>query len=309
MALRTIPINVGGGPNCSWVVEKDGQNAQEYAETDDVTDFGSDGQEEAMLSWTQQRAAVRVTGLAMATSRNSETGNQVLVARNIINSASKLASLMNGRIFSGNGAASPKQITGLDTAIGDDSNTYANLSRVTHSFWRPTIIDPGALTPISWALIRDDQTKIEDACGERPDMAYVPPGVFNSIVSTFDASRRFVESLETPRGKINFASGQAVEVEGTVFIKDKDATANRIYYCNSEYFWLEVLPASDEAVPVLEPGTILRANDGFGELPLMFTYEKLAKTGDSSKFFAKCYAQLKVEKPNAFGVRKNVKTL
>jgi hypothetical protein len=308
--LRLVPVVVGEGKNCSWIVEGDGQDAQVYAEGADVSDWASDAQAEAILSWSQYRAAARITGLARATARTSHSpqGNRSLVKRNIVNSSAKLASLLNTHCFTGNGAASPKQLTGLDSAIGDDSNVYATIDRSSVTYWRPTVRDPGTPTNLTFALIRDDQRRVEEACGEKPDIAIVEPAVFNVVTSLFDSNRRFVETITTSRGDIKMGGGSAIEVEGTVFVKDKDATAGQIYYLNSEYIALEVLPPADESLPVLEPGTRLTANDGFGDLPLMFTYEKLAKTGDSAKFFAKAYAELKIERPNAFAVRKNVKT-
>jgi hypothetical protein len=54
------------------------------------------------------------------------------------------------------------------------------------------------------------------------------------------------------------------------------------------------------------PGQILTANDGFGPIPLLMTLEPLAKTGDSDKYSVKTYLELKVDRPNSCGVRKNV---
>jgi hypothetical protein len=309
--LRLLPIVAGEGKNVAWAAEKDGALAEEYAEGADAEDFGSDGQDDAILSWAQMRATARITGLAAATSRTSKTplGNLSLLKRNIVNSAAALASLVNQRCYSGNGAASPKQVTGLNAAIGTDDNTYATINRATsgNEFWQPTVIAPGSPTSISFALIRDDLRRIYEKSGEMCDLAMVSPAVFNEVGNLFDANRRYVQEVTTARGTIKLDAGkEGIEVDGCVFVKDKDATAGQIYYLNSNYVHLEVLPPSDEVVPQLLPGTALSANDGFGELPLMFTYEMLAKTGDSKKMMAKVYTELCVKRPNACGVRKNV---
>lgn len=310
--IRTVPIVTGEGPNCAFAVEKGGALAEEYNEGADVVDYGSDGQDDAVLQWAQMRANSRITGLAQATSRTSKSpaGNIALRRRNIINSSAALASLINLRCFSGSGAGSPKQITGLDVAIGDDANTYGTIDRSdsNNAFWRPTIIDPGTPQPLTFANIRDDQMKIEIKCGQKPELAWVSPAVFNVVAGLFDSNRMFVDTLSTARGDVTLRGGSAIDVEGTVFVKDKDATDNRIYYCNTEYMALEVVPPTDEVVPQFQKGTVLTANDGWGEVPLMFNFEQLAKTGDSDKYFAKWYGELKILKPNAFGVRKNVKT-
>lgn len=311
VALSLLPIVVGAGKNVAWAPESSGALAAEFAEGADASDFGSDGQASATLNWAQMRATSRITGLAMAASRSSMTpdGNINLVARNIVNSAAALASQVNSRIYSGNGAASPKQITGLDSAIGLDNNNYATIDRSVggNAYFRPKVIDPGSLTPITFALIRKDLGNIYDQCGENPDLALCSTNVFNQIGNLFDANRRYIQEVTTARGTIKLSAGyEALEIGGCVFVKDKDATESQIYYLNTNYVSLEVLPPSNENTPVQEPGTMLRANDGFGELPLMFSYEKLAKTGDSTKYQAKAYLELKVTRPNACGVRKNV---
>jgi hypothetical protein len=48
------------------------------------------------------------------------------------------------------------------------------------------------------------------------------------------------------------------------------------------------------------------ANDGVESLPLGLQVEMLAKTADVDSAFMKSYIQLKVERPNSCGVRKNV---
>lgn len=312
--LRMIPIVVGEGKNVAWAAEADGQLAEEYADGADASNFGSDAQAGATLNWSLMRSDFRVTGLARAAARTGRTpaGNIGLWARNLVNSSAKLASHVNARIFSGSGAGSPKQMTGLGAAIGDDTNVYATIDRSSATYWQPTVIDPGSATPITLAQIRDDLSQIYEASGEMPDLAAVSPAVFNQVVGLFDATRRYtqmVDEVQTARGTVKLDSSyRGVEVDGCVFYKDKDATANRIHYLNSNHIELQVLPQADaEALmPGLAPGMMLSANDGFGALPLMFQYEMLATTGDSKKAEVRLYAELKVAKPNAFGVRKNV---
>jgi hypothetical protein len=310
-ALRLFPIIRGEGKNLAWVAEKSGVIAAEYAEGADVADFGSDGQDSAILNWSSMRTAVHVSGLAMATSRTSATpaGNVALLGRNIINAGSALASHVNLRLFSGSGAGSPKQMTGLDAAIGSTSNTYAGIDRSVggNAYWRPTVADPGSLQPLTLGNIREDLKNIFIACGERPDVAPCSPSVFMRVGMLFDDQRRYVSSVETARGTVKLNAGFAgIEIDGCVFIQDKDATENQIYYCNSNHVKVKVLYASDEAAMGVEPGTMLTANDGFGEVPLGIRYDVLAKTGDSTKMSAQIYAELEVTRPNTCGVRKNV---
>lgn len=312
--LRLIPITVGKGDNVAWAAEGDGQLAEEYAEGADASNFGSDEQAPAVLNWSQMRSNFRVTGLAMAVAGTQSTpvGNIALWSRNLVNSSAKLADLVNLRIHSGSGTGSPKQMTGLGAAIGDDTNTYATIDRSTETYWRPTVVDPGSSTPITLAQIRSDIAAIFEASGEQPDLAAVSPSVFNQVAGLFDSSRRYTQmsdTVNTRRGAIKLDAGyEALIVDGCAFYKDKDATANEIKYINSNYIELQVLPHPmlTQMMPGLTPGMMLSANDGFGEIPLMFHYEMLANTGDSKKAEVRLYTELCVRKPNAFGVRKNV---
>lgn len=308
MLLRLLQIVKGEGKNVAFAPEADGALAENYADGADAANFGSDAQASATLSWGLYRSNFHVTGLAQAASSTSGTpmGNLALWARNQINGAAKLASTVNKDLFSGAGTGT--LIAGLDVAIGSVSNTYAGIDRSqgANAYFRPTVVDPGILTAPTFATIRDDLRKIYEASGENPDIAVCNPAIFNVIGSLFDSTRRQIQEIQTARGavRLDFGFG-AIEVDGTMFVKDKDATAATIYYLNSNHVRVEYLP------PKSPPGVMAAqavANDGFGEVPLGITYEMLAKLGDSDRAQAKTYAQLVVDRPDACGVRLNVAT-
>lgn len=321
--LRLIPIIVGEGANVAWAAEGSGAQAQEMAEGADPADPTSDAQVPAVLNWAYYEQSSQVTGPAQAAARTSRSpaGNMNQLGRQLANSLSVLMSKVNAHCFSGNGAASPKQVTGLDSAIGDTTNTYASIVRGSAAYWQPYVVNPGSATNLSLGMLREDIKEIQLKCGEPPPFALCHPSVFNEVGNLFDANRRHVQTVtevETLRGKIVLNGGYAgLEIDGTVFIKDKDASleagngAGRIYYMNPSYVQLVVLPQPEfkEAFPALdfEPETMLTANDGFGEVPLLAAVKKLASTGDFQKYMAKVYCELRVTKPNACGVRKNVK--
>ena len=307
-ALRLFPIVRGEGKNCAFVPESTGQLAENYTEGADAANFGSDAQASATLSWGLYRSNFRVTELAMDASSTSRTpeGNLRLWARNLVNSSAALASHLNGEIFAGPGTGT--RMAGLGVAIGDDTNTYATIDRAAQSFWRPTVVDPGALTAPTFALIRDDLRKIFEASGMMPDIALCSPAVFNKVAGLFDSNRRWIQEVTTARGLVRLDFGyQGLEVDGCVFVKDKDATANQIFYVNTNHVRLEVLPsAAQEAMLALIGESVVPADDGFGAIPLGFKYEKLAKTGPFDKAQILSTLQLVCDRPNACGVRKNV---
>lgn len=305
MALKLLKVVQGSGKNIAWAPETSGQLAENYAEGADAANFGSDGQLAAVLPWALYRGNFHVSNLAMDTSVTASTpvGNRMLWARNLVNASAALAQLLNQEIYAGPGTGT--RMAGLSVAIGSTTNTYAGLLRTDSdkALFRPTVIDPGSSTPVTFALIRDDLRQIYEACGETPDIALCSPAVFNAVGNLFDQNRRYVQSVETAKGKIDLSFGYAgIEVDGTVFVKDKDSTAGWIHYINSNHMHIEVLPPSSSVGPAPQ----IQADDGFGPAPLGFKYELLAKTGPSEKAEVLSSLNLVVDRPNAHGVRKNV---
>jgi hypothetical protein len=224
----------------------------------------------------------------------------------VVNASAALAALINTAMFSGTGSGTTA--TGLATAI-DNANTYATLDRSTKTYFQSTVVDPGVDTAITFALIRDDLRQVYEACGETPDMACCSPTVFNKVGALFDATRRQVEAVRGPNGMVKLEFGfQALEVDGTVFFRDKDCTAKAIYYLNSDHVEIQYLPSASQQMLIEAAGGDVQADDGFGPVPLGFKYEMLAKTGPAEKAEVLWTGNLMVDRPNTCGVRKHVAT-
>ena len=305
--LRMLPFVKGEGKNCAFATEADGMIAENYADGADATNFGSDAQASAVLSWGLYRSAFRVTGLALASSATSRTpeGNVALWARNMVNASGKLATTVNAGLFTGAGTGT--LIAGLDVAVGQTTNTYAGIDRTVgaNAYFKPTVVDPGSLTAPTFALVRDDLRLIYEACGENPDLGVCSPAVFNKLGGLFDNTRRQIQDVQTSRGVVKLDAGfGALEIDGTFFVKDKDCQANRIIYLNTNHVRVEYLPAAN---PSQDMGVmVVGTSDGFGSTPLGMTVEPIAKLGDSSRAQCKTYIQLVVDRPNTCGTRLNV---
>lgn len=321
IALRILPMRVGGGKNTAWVVKSDGATAAVMAEGAAAGTATNDVQTAATLNWAYYKSDGGATGPAQAAASTSQSprGNAELLAMNVVDCVSELASTINGHAYTGDPTASPVEVGGLDYAIMSTSNTYAGINRTTESYFRPTIFNPGVATPLTIGQLRQDVSRIKTACGLAPDIGLCHPDVFTEIANLFDATRRYNQTTEftTARGLIKLdPTVNAVTVSGCTFIEDKDATlesggtSGRIYYVNSRYTEWELLPPKEirgllQAMGIVE-GTMLRANDGFGEIPLLAAVVAMSKTGDADTFMAKSYLQLKVKRPNACGVRRFV---
>ncbi len=304
--LRVVP---GAGPNLAWALEGDGALAETYAEGIDPTAFGRDVQTPAVLTWALYRSNFRITSLAMdaAAGAQSPAGNHQLWARNLTNATSKLASHINAEAFAGPGTTT--RMAGLAVAIHDD-NEYAAVDPGDpgNEFWASTVVDPGTLTDPTQALIRDDLRLAYEASGMTPDMAVTTPAVFNKVGGTFDATRRLVGSITGGNGPVVLEFGfQAIEVDGTVFFKDKDCTANAIYYINSDHCEVQYLPGAEQEKMIAASGSVETPSDGFSAVPLGFKYEMLGKTGPGEKAQILWTGNLKVDRRNVHAKRLNVK--
>jgi hypothetical protein len=257
------------------------------------------------LPWGLYRSNFKVGDLARATAKSSRTptGLLRLWARNMMNAITKNASTINRGLFSGSGA---NAIVGLDTAL-DDSNLYAGVDRSQpqNAGFRSTVIDPGQPTAPTVAGIRDDLRQVFERSGVQPELAVTTPAIYNKVGAAFDDSRRRVQDITTARGQIRLdGSVGGIEVDGCVFLRDKDCTPGRINYLNTDAIHVEYLPQdTDVEVPGM---TQEQTDDGFGTVPLGMVAEPLAKTGDAMKAHVKVFLQLVVEAPHMCARRRNV---
>lgn len=313
--LRLMPKVPGSGQNVAWPVEGSGAYAESYSEGADVSTYGADSQAGALLSWGLYRTNFRVTDLARraAASNPNPVGVQNLRERSMTNGAAELASQLNKDLYAGNAS---NKLVGLDVAI-EDSNTYAGIDRTqsANAYFRSSVFDPGTPTALTFAQIRGDLGTIYEQSGFVPNVALCSVPVFNTVANLFTENRRYVYDVQTAKGTVTLDQGfGGLEIDGCIFIRDKDATASTIYYLNTEYMEAQYLPPDPMVVEALntmarEYGIELpNVDDGFGQIPLGLTFEKLAKTGPVDKYMGLVYLQLALRRPNAFGRRVNVLT-
>lgn len=305
--LRMFRMEQGEGKNCAWDVEGTGAIGENFADGADVANTGSDAVQMAKLDWGLYRSNFKITNLAAAAARSSRSPAGLVrpLARSLQNSARKLSSTINGVAYSGAGAGTT--IFGLAGGVKDD-NTYAGIDRTqaANAGFRAKVIDPGALTDPTIALVRGDLGAIYDICGEKIDVALCNTAIWNKLAAQFTEVRRFTQDVFLGGRQVTLdASVDAIVIDGCVFVKDKDATANAIYYLNSAYVSWEFLPPAVEILP--EGATMMQLEDSQGGLGLQVAVYPIARLGAAGKFTMEAQLQLKVEKPNACGKRLNVK--
>jgi len=305
--FKTLPIVQSSAPVIYWDIEEDGMEAETFTDGDAVTDAAVD----AVSSATLRRGLLRVNfslgDEAIANARLIPAGPQSLmglVARQYTNSVLTWVSAANLKMFS-----SSSGVIGLDTALLN-TGSYAGIDRTTvHENFRAYYQDPGSLTPPTLKMIRGDLSAIYDQCGETPDLAFCASAVWNKIASLFDDVRRYtVETMMTARGPIMLdGSAAGIMIDGCVFLKDKDATANTIYYVNSQYVNIEYCNLQP-AEQMDAANRTLIADDGYGQIPVGLYLKRLGALGASERFTTEGSIQIVVSKPNACGRRVNVAT-
>lgn len=302
--LRMLRIVPGSGKNSAWDLEFDGAVAESHTDGADASNFGSDALVQAVLPWGLARSNFKVTDTALAAARanRNPTGLVSLLRRNLANGGTALASLINGQLYTGSGGSG--QIVGLATALRDD-NTYAGIDRTqaANAAFRAIVRD-AATAPLTLAMVRNMvSTRIYNASGEQPDFAFCSSEVFEYLGGLFAEQRRYndtVRTVQTPRGPIVLdASIGTIEIEGCVFIKDKDCNSD-IHFINSDAVEFEVLPLMG-GEDVAESTMTEQADDGHGPIPLGYKVVELGRTGAARKFSMMSNIQLKVLRPNACG--------
>jgi hypothetical protein len=307
-ALKLLPFVEGQGQNVAFVPSGTGAVAENFSEGADVANFGSDAQAGAILPWGMYRSNFHVSTHALMTAASSQSpdGNLRLWAKNMVDSMGTLASLINGAVYTGAGTGTT--LAGLDAAIGSASNTYATIDRSVggNAYFRPSVFSVAA--PLTFDLIRGDLAAIRIASGMVPDLALVHPYTFNKVAALFDGLRQYQMDVVTARGPVNLnGSAGAINIDGCYFVADKDATADCIYYVNSNHVRMEYLPFDMGTIPGASDEIMeLFADDGFGTTPLGVRLSMLSKSGSSEKASMETTLQLVCDRPNACGKRSNI---
>ncbi len=305
--MKTLRISPSTAPVIFWDIEESGMSAETFTDGDAVANAAVDAISSATLRRGLLRVNFSVGDEAIANARLIPSGPGSLVdlaSRQYTNSLLTWVSAANVKLFS-----SSSGVIGLDTALLNTSS-YAGIDRTsTHATFRAYYQDPGSPTAPTLKMIRGDLSAIYDQCGETPDLAFCPSAVWNKIAALFDDVRRYtVETVMTARGLITLdGSAAGIVIDGCVFLKDKDATANTIYYLNSNYVDIEYVNLAPQQ-QMDAAARVLIADDGFGQVPVGLYLKHLGALGASERFSTEGSIQIVVRKPNACGRRVNVST-
>lgn len=147
-----------------------------------------------------------------------------------------MANLISDGLYSDGTGSGGKELTGLDAAVPQDptTGTYGGISRVSYTFWRSQLNDPGS-TPTS-TTIQGEMNELWASCcrgSDRPDLIMAGSTVWATYMSSLQAIQRFTDASSANLGfpTVKFMDADVV-LDGGI---GGFATATDMYFLNTKY--------------------------------------------------------------------------
>lgn len=318
VGLTLLPVKAGVGKNVAWDVEFSGATAAAVAEGSDVQDaeYTGDVFVPATLAWGEYRSAFRLTELEInvaASSIGTPSAIVDLFGERILGCTTKLASLFNADLYSGNGAngggGSVPNIVGLSTAIAA-TGSYAGIYRTggtNYTEWMGNVLaNSGTPRALTVDLLETADQNIYTASGASFDWLLCSPGVYRKYASLFVPATRIVSD---GRGVAPHGFGAAEYFfKGKPVYRDKDCTSGTLIMGNSnpDSIALHYVPVAGAPMDVVSRSAMADGQNGPGsaqsptQIPLRII--PIAKTGTSVKMAVYTQLQLAVKHPNQFAI-------
>lgn len=297
----------GGGQNIAWDVEYSGASADAFVEGSDVAsgEFATDPVTRAILPWGQYRSAFQLSNLEIIAAANNianATALEDMVGERFLGSVTKLISKINLDIFSGTGTSNgAPSIIGLDTALAT-TGSYAGINKVSVTEWAGNVAsNSGVGRALSLPVLAVAEQLAFLASGMEPSVLVTTAAIHSKYEGLFDSIRRVTDD---GRGPIPSYQGSTKNLywRGNPIVRDRSATSGCLYMVNPDEAELVYLPwpgSSPDGINEMAKG--LPSSNGRDEdpTPLMARCYPLGRTGSGVKFVVEIYVQLKVTRPNA----------
>lgn len=314
---QVLDVRGGTGKNIQWLARLGTATPTTAVipDGDDVTVFNADSKVPAVLQYGTYHDAFALTGKAMAAARAAGNPAELaaLLVENMGESIERLARAIAQDVYTGDG--STDTIWGLHDsttpAIGDDTGTYAGISRTTYAQWKGNVVDAAGAN-LSFTLLRDLRRKISVASGEKPDIWVCDPIQHEKLGLLYQAERRYTDEVRRNDGaKIKLDGGyQVLEFDGVAVIEDPIHPAGTFSALNSRHVYLTQMAdspdAMNQAMGMVQLSGTPEEQFGAGKMKLSARINPLARSGDSFKYQLICYPQLVVRRPNSCGFIKNL---
>jgi hypothetical protein len=233
-------------------------NAGWYSGYEDLPLGASDVITAAEYNIKQAAVPVVISGLEMLQNAGKEQIIDLLESRLAVAEAT-LTNLISDGLYSDGTGSGGKEIDGLDAAVPDDptTGTYGNISRVTWTFWRSQLVDPGS-TPTA-STIQASLNDLWVKCvrnSDRPDLIVMDNVLWAMYLASLQTLQRFTDTTTAGIGfpSIKYMDADVV-LDGGI---GGDATASRAYFLNTKY--LHFRPHKDRNMVPLSPTKRYAAN-------------------------------------------------
>lgn len=315
--LKIVPgYGAGGGQNVAWDVEfsSTGAVGASFAEGSDVgsTEFHQDPVTKAVLAWGQYRSAFQLSNLevnAASANISNATALEDIVGERFLGSVAAITDQIETDLFSGTGTdgSGNPNIFGMDTAISL-TGSYGGVNTATFSEWKGNVSSNGgvaqALTMNQLAVL---EQSIYTASGMEPDFIVTTPAVHTKYEGLFESARRTINDGQAAVPAYQGSAGR-LYWRGKPVIRSRRCTAQELFMVNSDQLELVVLPWGNVPDGVMTVTRNAISSDGKAQdtIAIPFKVYPLARTGSAIKFVVEVYCQLKVKRPNAQGLLKDI---
>lgn len=304
--LSRVRKTLGGGKNIAFDAKVTrAAEGGSYASGADITPGATshDVEVPAVLAWKRFEVPFKVSGDALAAANAAGPAAYAnLFGKQIEDATRNLGIILGSQIYADGTGNSANDMDGLQAALLD-SGTYAGISRVTYSAWRATVLANGGVDrALTEALMRQLERTIFTTCGLPPNLIVTTPAIVDKYEALFDSIKR----QDVKDGTYNLGAKE-LTYKGIPIVRDALCPAGHMYFLSmNNGLSLEQLPPVPMAAGVvLSHGQkpILTAD---GNVGLQVAIDMLGQTGDAFKGYVKAYMNLKVERPNAHGVIKDI---
>lgn len=322
VTANLIRKEVGMGKNLAWDVSVGTGTGQVFDDGEVVTTFNADTEVLATLPWAEYGDAFKITGRAEDGAQYSRTELASTWMYKLMQTRERAAKLINDDIWVGPGTAAPQRLYGLTMATNGPltaTGTYAGISRATYpQFGGIQLGNGGVPRAITEGLIQYGFEQVFNASGKIPTFGITTSNVWRMIADLVSDKRVVMQDAYVRGQKLIASLGfAAVEVNGVPVFKDPSVPSGWLGFFSEDSIALEYLPTAPariargkimSTIPLagLPQEQDMTGVPGGAGVPLMANIIDLPSQGNFESWMLDCTLQLKVTRPNAHFVIKDI---
>lgn len=313
---------VGMGKNLAWDVSVGTGTGQVFDDGQTVSVFNADTEVMATLAWAEYGDAFKITGRAEDGAQYSKSELANIWVVKLMQTRERAAKLVNDDVWTGAGTTGPQRLFGITMAANGPlgaTGTYAGINRATYSQWGGVTLSNGGIPrAINLSLIEYGFELVFNASGKIPTFGVTTSNIWRLLCELAGGERRIMQEVYIRGQKLNISLGfNAVEINGVPVFKDISVPSGYLGFFSEDSIALEYLPTAPArvargkvmtTVPLagLPQEQDMTGAPGGGGQPLMANVIALPSQGNFESWMLDCTLQLKVTRPNAHLLIKDI---